>query len=227
MLVLFDIDGTLLRTDGGGVRAFLQALHGVRPGRPWSLDGIPVAGQLDTRILRTLCERAGEPHHGALVEEFRVRYRSALEAELAARPARAMPGMASLVQALRSTEGVTVGLLTGNFSETGRMKVASAGFEPEWFDVNAFAEDGLTRRDLPPVARARHAERTGRAIPPERTVIVGDTPDDIDCARSNGCRSLGVATGIHTLEELATAGACRSVTDCSRTDELLRWFGTL
>lgn len=227
MLVLFDIDGTLLRTDGAGVRAFLSALQQIRPHRAWSLEGIPVAGQLDTRILRTLCERTGEPHSAAFVGEFRASYRPALAAELRSTPARALPGMIALVEALRAEPGTTIGLLTGNFSDTGADKVASAGFTPESFTINAFAEDGAVRRDLPPVAMARHRAQFNASHPAARTVIIGDTPDDVDCALHNGCRCLGVATGIHGREALADAGACHSVTDCSDTNSILRWLRSL
>ncbi|MDA0802404.1 MAG: haloacid dehalogenase-like hydrolase [Planctomycetota bacterium] len=225
MLVLFDIDGTLLRTDGVGVRAFVAGLAAARPQRKWSLEGMTLAGQLDSRILKAACERAGEAHDDALVAAFRRHYSLALAAELATKPARAMPGMRELVRVLHERDDATIGLLTGNYSDTGRMKVASAGFDPDCFVANAFAEDGSFRRDLTVAARRRDAQRRGSDLPPESVVIVGDTPDDVDCARHHGCRALAVATGFFGIDDLRAAGACHSVTDCSDTGAILAWMG--
>jgi phosphoglycolate phosphatase-like HAD superfamily hydrolase len=73
--------------------------------------------------------------------------------------------------------------------------------------VNAFAMDGVTRRDLPPVALQRYQQRHGSPLDPARAIIIGDTPKDVDCALHNGCRVLGVATGEFTAEQLLACGA--------------------
>ncbi len=225
MLILFDIDGTLLRTDGTGVRAFVDGLVATHAPTAWSLDGISLAGQLDSRILKSVCVAHGVEHDSSFESRFRTHYRTALCAALERTAARPMPGMQDLVAALRGRPDVSIGLLTGNYSDTGRIKVSSAGFNPDDFVVNAFAEDGAIRRDLTPAARERDTARRGRALRPDEVVVIGDTPDDVDCARHHGCRSLAVATGIFTQAQLAAAGASRSVTDCSDVGGILDWIG--
>jgi len=207
MLVLFDIDGTLLLTEGCGVASMTGAgreLFG--PG--FTFEGVEVSGRLDTLIWRDLCDRNGIAESAALHDRFRARYGQLLAENLSRDPlARALPGVGPLLQGLRQREDVVLGLLTGNYPETGRLKVAAAGIDPDQFIVSAWGVDGPSRRDLPPVAMRRHRELIGREIAPDRVVIIGDTPHDVDCARHNGCRVIAVGTGRFATAELRAVGA--------------------
>lgn len=207
MLILFDIDGTLLRTERCGVASMTQAGQELF-GAHFGFEGIEVAGRLDCLIWRDLCRRNEIEDCPANHDRFRSRYGQILAERLTRDPlARALPGVAPLLAALRRREDVVLGLLTGNYPETGRMKVSAAGLDPDQFLVGAWGIDGDSRRALPPVAMRRHRELVGRDIHPERVVIIGDTPHDVDCARHNGCRVIGVATGSFASDQLREAGA--------------------
>ena len=136
----------------------------------------------------------------------------------------ALEGVAELVRALAGEPGVELGLLTGNYPATGRLKVRHAGLDPDVFKVNAFAMDGVTRRDLPPVALQRYAERHGSPLDPARAIIIGDTPKDVDCALHNGCRVLGVATGEFSADDLRACGAHHVVDKLSPVGPVLEWL---
>jgi phosphoglycolate phosphatase-like HAD superfamily hydrolase len=119
---------------------------------------------------------------------------------------------------------MTLGLLTGNYPETGRLKIEAAGLNPEVFTINAWGCEGQRRRDLPPLAMQRYVQSNGGSIAAQRVVIVGDTPHDVDCARAHGCRSIGVATGAFCVEALREAGADLAVDDLSEVDGIVAWL---
>jgi phosphoglycolate phosphatase-like HAD superfamily hydrolase len=224
MLILFDIDGTLLLSNGAGVRAMTAAGRAV-VGPHFTLDGVEVAGRLDPLIWADAAAAAGLDGADGLHEEFRSTYARLLDEHFRTKSARALPGVAALVARLRDLDGVTIGLLTGNYPETGRLKLLAAGLDPDAFAVAAWGCDGSSRRDLPHVAMARFRERTGRAIDPARVVIIGDTPHDIDCAKAAACKVIGVATGpSFAAEDLRTHGPDLLVDDLSDTEGLVRWL---
>lgn len=225
MLALWDIDGTLLKSEHAGIYAMLDALHALHPGREFSFDGIEVSGRLDPLIYRDLAARYGlDPGPGAH-RTFRQAYADRLHERLARRnTVRALSGVKVLVEALHAQPAWVQGLLTGNYEPTGLLKVAHAGLDQDRFRVNAFADHGETRRDLPPVAMHRYAELTGRRIDPGSVTIIGDTPLDIDCAHHNGCRCLAVATGMHPADELRAAKADHVVEDLSDVGAVLAWL---
>jgi phosphoglycolate phosphatase-like HAD superfamily hydrolase len=204
MLVLFDIDATLLRTEGAGIRAMMSAAEELFPGRTFSFAGIEVSGRLDTLIWREFMLRHGIEPTDDLHEPFRRKYGEHLQRRFAGTcRSVALPGARALVDALHGAQGVDLGIVTGNYEHTGTLKVAKAGFTPEVFCFNGWADDGEHRRDLPRVAMDRHESARGRRLSSDRVTVIGDTPHDIDCARHNGCRSIAVATGIHPEAELA------------------------
>jgi phosphoglycolate phosphatase len=225
MLILFDIDGTLLLTRGAGVQAMRDAgreLFGER----FTVDGVEFSGRLDPLIWRDLAMHNGvddaELHH----EPFRAAYRRHITRRLTEQPtAFSLPGVAALIEELqRCADEVTLGVLTGNYPETGRLKLERAGLSPDVFTVAAWGIDGPTRRDLPPIAFRRYHEHHARTIEPERVVIIGDTPHDVDCALHNGCRALGVATGAFSTGELLDAGAHHAMENLSAVDEVMHWL---
>ncbi len=204
MLILFDIDGTLLRTEGAGMTAMLSAARDLYPEHSFSFDGISISGRLDRLIWRDLMSNAGvEPtthRHDAFRHAYGEHLRRGFDDTSRSM---ALGGAIDLVQALSDNDDYSIGLLTGNYEHTGRLKVAHAGFDLAHFKCNAWADDGEHRRDLPMVAMERHRLAHGKSIDPSQVVIVGDTPLDIDCAHFNGCNVIAVATGHHPLGELA------------------------
>ena len=207
-LLLFDIDGTLITTGGAGFRAMKRAVED-ECGVPRALEGIPVAGRTDSIILRdALAALDGRVLDLPLRNRIQARYAGYLQEELertGGGPG-VCPGVRPLIDALKADDRFDLALLTGNFSQTAAIKL---GYYDLWapFPWGVFGEDAVYRNDLLPVAYERYTERTGRPADPRRTVIIGDTPHDVECARTGQARSVCVATGQFDREALLAAGA--------------------
>lgn len=229
-LILFDIDGTLLWTNGAGRRAIHRALLD-ETGTAGPIEGYRFDGKTDPQIVRELLTLAG---HRECDSEDRItavcrRYVELLTAELAkpTQATRLYPGIADLLAALEPHEAngrALVGLLTGNVQQGAALKLRSAGLDPARFAVGAFGSDSHARADLPAVAAKRAAERTGRRFSGADLVIVGDTPDDVACARPMGARTVAVATGFFDTMALRAAGATHVFQTLSDTRAVLEAF---
>ena len=203
-LVLFDIDGTILWTDGAGRRAIHRALREVfgtiGPEGHW------FDGKTDRQIVRELMGLAGhaDAHIDANMDELLTRYVRYLEEELRALPKRpgVFPGVAELLDALEARDDVLLGLLTGNLEGGARAKLAAAGVDFDRFRANAFGSDAEHRPLLPAIARERAEAMLGRAIPGADVVVIGDTPADVTCGREIGARAVAVATGRYSVDDL-------------------------
>jgi phosphoglycolate phosphatase-like HAD superfamily hydrolase len=230
-LLLFDIDGTLLNTNGAGRRAIHRALVD-RAGTPGVLPGYRLDGKTDPQIVRELLAQGGHqsPQDQTLVEEICARYVSHLGEELR-RPGyvtRAMPGVPALLEALAPREAageVMVGLLTGNVVGGATLKLQAAGIGIERFALGAYGLDGRQRPDLPPVALARASALLGRPLLGADTWIIGDTPADVACGRPVGARALAVATGSYGVADLEATGADLVFADLSDTGAVLEGLG--
>lgn len=216
-LILFDIDGTLLSTDGAASRAFHRALLEVY-GTAGPIATFDFHGRTDREIARALLRVAGlddaaiDRHFTALWSV----YLRELAAELsqASHRTRVLPGVVTLLDELQRRDEVVLGLLTGNIEQGARLKLASCGLDGR-FALGAFGSDEEERDRLGAVAVARARDRLGITFPGEDIVVVGDTPRDVQCARPLGARAVAVATGRHTVEELAEAGADAVLLDLS------------
>lgn len=228
MLILFDIDATLIKTSGLGIKAMGLAGRELF-GELFNERVVEYAGRLDPLIISDLLRAHEIAENGANVTRFRAGYRRHLE-HLLSEPGKgqACPGVPGLLDRLRGREGVTMGLLTGNFPETGRIKLRACGIETDQFRVCAWGDESpeaVPARDhLPPVAMARHERMTGSRVDPKRVTIIGDTPHDVACARAHGCRSLGVATGQFGVAALKGCGADHVVEDLSDGAAVERWL---
>ena len=224
MLILFDIDGTILLTKSAGVHAMRDAGRELF-GEHFTIDGCEFSGRLDSLIWNDLTRINNVENSQAEHDRFRTTYGRHLTHRLTTNPtAMLLPGVKDLVHELVDVDHATVGLLTGNYPETGRLKIQQAGLDPDLFRVAAWGIDGQSRRSLPPVAMKRHEQLTGRVLRGEKVIIIGDTPHDIDCAKANGCRSIGVATGAFTLDDLQTSGADLAVETLADTQAMMRWM---
>lgn len=223
-LVLFDIDGTLL-TGGPAKGAFRMALQEVY-GTTGPIESWEFSGKTDPQIARELLEAAGlkSPEiEGGLDRLWEV-YLAEMERRLPEDPTRILPGVRTLLDALMEQEEVALGLVTGNVSGGARLKLDPVGLAGR-FPVGAFGSDHEIRNELPGIAMRRARERWGISFAPGATVIVGDTPRDVECGRHHGTRTLAVATGRFTAAELRRTGADAVVDDLSGTGgvlELLR-----
>ena len=222
-LILFDIDGTILLTDGAGRRAIERALLDLE-GTAGPITDHRFDGKTDPQIVRELLALAGHPAAGS---DARVRavceyYVRCLEDELAkpTQATRVMVGVRALLDALEEVEAegrALVGLLTGNVETGAALKLQSAGIAPSRFRVGAYGSDAAHRPELPAIAQRRAAERVGRQIAGSDVVIIGDTPDDVRCGRPIGARTVAVATGGYDVAALTAAGATHVFADLSDT----------
>jgi len=223
--VLFDIDGTLVLTSRAGVRgmnrAFLE-LHGI----PDALSDIPIAGRTDRAIVTDAMRRHGVTADDATLKALRDRYIENLRVEIArpipSHPSGVLPGVIELLDALANEPDTVTALLTGNFQQGAAVKLGHFNL---WnrFPFGAFGDEHTDRRALVPIALAQ-AEQAGVRTTADRVVVIGDTPHDIDCARANGARAIGVATGPFTREALLGAGAGLAVETLETSDQVLAWL---
>jgi len=202
-LVLWDIDGTLLYSGGVAGEAMRAAMTRVY-GRPSDNERRSYAGKTDQQIiLETFPERSPEELLSRL-DEFTAAYLDILSAwEDAFRTrGRVLEGAIEILQQLRA-RGVVQSLLTGNLAPVAHLKLRMMSLI-EFFDFEsgAYGSDSPRRTDLPLIAAERAAQRYGHVFAGPDIVIVGDTPNDIACARAVGARAVAVATGPFSVDEL-------------------------
>ncbi|MCH2136772.1 MAG: HAD-IA family hydrolase [Phycisphaerales bacterium] len=215
--MLFDIDGTLLSSMRAGVQALTSAgracIH-----EHFSLEGIEVGGRLDGQIIAEAFKRLD-----VAIDKLAV-LRQTYERHLAHllqsdHRVELLPGVSGLLDAIEARIGWTLGLLTGNFSGSGQLKLRAAGIDPSRFAVQAWAEDGPSRNHLPHIAMQRCTNSV-----PGQTVIIGDTLHDISCARACGCRVIAVATGVCSRDTLACGQPDLLLDDLSDTGTVMAWL---
>ena len=224
-LLLFDIDATLISTSGVGIRA-MEAAGRELFGPAFTSTGVEYAGRLDPLIVRDLLIANGLPDSAANAAKLREGYRRHLTEKLPQTPtARSLPGVPQLLDLLQ--QRATLGLLTGNYADTGSIKLRACGIDPSRFPIAAWGDesphDPPDRTHLPPVALARFRARFGRDVDPARCAIIGDTPHDVRCAKVNGLRALAVATGMFSIDG-RQAGADLVLPDLSDAAAAADWL---
>jgi phosphoglycolate phosphatase-like HAD superfamily hydrolase len=200
-LILFDIDCTLIDARGAGGRAILRAIKDIY-GVQGELGDYSFHGRTDPGIISDLAALWGASEPDAAAGSCIVRYVELLREEIARVEVETLPGIRALVTALVADRRALVGLLTGNVEEGARLKLEPTGLLP-LFRVGAYGSDSGLRSDLPAVAVARAEALDGRRYAGKDVVVIGDSPADIECGASLGVTAVGVATGRHTLDELA------------------------
>ncbi len=210
MLLLFDIDGTLVGGASGAHRdAILEALrvvHGVEP--PYRHGG-EIAGRTDADIARGLLVAAGVSARRIDERADDVRI-AACEAYARLRPddlsACVLPGVRELLERLAARPGTLLSLVTGNYEAIAHMKLGAAGIGGFFASgQGGFGSDHEARDELPAIARRRAGDE--EPWPRERTLLIGDTPRDIACARADGVRVVAIATGPYDAAALSAADA--------------------
>jgi phosphoglycolate phosphatase-like HAD superfamily hydrolase len=201
-LVLFDIDGTLIRRAGEHHRQALVDAVLKTTGIETTTEGVPVAGMLDHQILRTMMSQAGmKPGQirEALPEIMR-RAQAIYSKSCPDLQRKVCPGVRQLLRRL-DKRGAAVGLVTGNLTRIAWKKMEQAGLRP-YFRFGAFAELAKDRAGLVRLA-VRQAREKGWITKQGRVTLIGDHPNDIRAARANKVRVVAVATGVVGAEELA------------------------
>ncbi len=212
MLFLFDIDGTLVqrasREHAAAVHQAIRAVHGV------DVDALAIqgnaAGRTDGEIARLYLLAAGvapeliDARAGEVCDECCRLYTELCPSDISAN---VVDGIPELLQTLSNDEHL-LSLVTGNYEPVARVKLRAAGIGHFFHDgQGGFGSDAEDRAQLPPIARRRAGRAAGLDgdYPREQTVVIGDTPRDIACARADGLRCVAVTTGPHPAEDLSGA----------------------
>jgi phosphoglycolate phosphatase len=221
-LILFDIDGTLLLSGRAGLRAMTRSFEKTF-GVPDAFAGENFSGRTDSFLVSKAMQLHGVPDTPEHHERFRRNYIPLLAEEIE-HPGTGhkglMPGARELLEALHDHEHFHLALLTGNYREAAEVKLQH--FEIwDFFEWGAFSDDAADRNALVPIARSRAEIYDIPAEAIERVFVIGDTPHDIECARVAGAKSIAVATGGFTVEQLREAGADEVLEDLSDTQKVL------
>jgi phosphoglycolate phosphatase-like HAD superfamily hydrolase len=197
---LFDIDGTLLSSGGAGKHAMYAAIAS-EFGVSDLDDGIPFAGRTDRAIAHDLLLRHGLEDTEANWRRFVRAYLGHLPRSLVSRPGRVLPGVASLLEQLRSRGDIAIGLLTGNLRDGATSKLRHYQID-RYFAFGGFGDLHLDRNDVAREALAAAIQHLPDSVELQRIWVIGDTPLDVRCARSIGVKILAVCTGFHSRTDL-------------------------
>jgi len=219
-LLLFDIDGTLILSGGAGETALKHAMRD-RFGVAEDMEGIVLAGATDALIANRLLEKHDIARTPENLTALMDSYLEHLELNLPRHNGSLLPGILKLLEALRDRTDCVIGLLTGNLERGAELKLTHYGVW-DFFEFGAFANDSGNRNELGPFARARALERHGIEFESHQIFIIGDTPRDIECAKVINARSVAIATGNYSVEELREHDPEFLFTDLANTDEILR-----
>jgi phosphoglycolate phosphatase len=221
LVILFDIDGTLIDSAGAGGRALFQSLAA-----EFELEQVqPVTlhGRTDLGIMTELLElnqlAATSDHLRRLCD----RYFTLLPTELSRCPGRILPGVEQILAAITGHKGCHVGLLTGNMLHSARFKLEHYGLW-NFFRFGIYGDQATHRPQLCQPAITAVQEHIGEEFPSDRIVVIGDTPLDVELAQAMGARSLAVCTGGFAASSLTAAGAESVVDDLSQTEMILDWL---
>lgn len=200
---LFDIDGTLIQTASAGQFAFEEAFEAAFGVAQLSKD-VPFAGRSDRGITADLFAIHGIDNTPTNWEHFRTTYVGLIAKHVAARDGRVLPGVVELIERIEALGNVQLGLLTGNIEAAAEAKLTHYGLWDR-FAFGGFGDDHPDRNDIAATAAAKARERHGRLTRQERIVVIGDTPNDVRCARSIGAFAVAVPTGHTPAIALAAA----------------------
>lgn len=204
-------------------RAF-EELFGI----PNAFGSIPMPGRTDFWLLRRALDAHAISNDDPRVSRFRDRYLQLLESELdAPPPARSrkqvLPGVRELLEVLTSQNHAYLGLLTGNYERAARLKLEHFDLW-RYFQSGAFGDDTTERNELLMTAIEQAGAAGGRSFHPSESIVIGDTPHDVAVAKAGGARSIAVATGSHTVQELKATGADHVFEDLSDLAAVMRAF---
>lgn len=206
-LLLFDIDCTLIDTGGAGMAALKETACELFGAEGPELD---LAGSTDSGIVGGMLEHFGSD---LSLEDFYQVYLTKLGPNLAAFSGRVLPGVETILSDLERSEA-TLGLLTGNIAEGAKAKIVHYGLDGYFpISVGAYGDDHHDRNLLGPVALQRASAEYGKDFQSANTVVIGDTPKDINCGKAMGAVTLAVATGGFSVDDLAGYGADLTVQD--------------
>jgi phosphoglycolate phosphatase-like HAD superfamily hydrolase len=219
-VLLWDIDGTLICSGNAGERAIHYAMADVF-GVKSSLDVIDYRGRTDRFIGYELFKYHGIESTAENLHKFLESYLDHLEQELPKTPGKTHVGVLDILHRADKDASLLQGLLTGNLRRGAELKLI---FYKVWhyFSFGAFADDSPIRNELGPFALERAAAAAGHEVHPERVFIIGDTPHDIACGKAIGARTIAVATGAFSVQELSKHEPTAVFADFSNVDAFFK-----
>jgi phosphoglycolate phosphatase len=222
ILVLWDIDHTLIETRGVGGKIYADAFLKVT-GKP--LTTMPaLAGKTEPVIFRDALKLNSIPDGDGLYQRFAAKQAQgyADRTEELRRTGRALPGAAAALHALAARPGTVQSVLTGNTRPAAEAKLRAFHLDQDLnLEIGAFGTDDDIRANLVGVARRRAEEQLGQRFDSDCIVLIGDTPNDVHAALANGVRIVAVATGLDTRDDLLNAGAAIVLDDLADTGALI------
>ena len=207
-LLLFDVDGTLLRTNGAGRESTRRAMREVY-GTEGRLETFHFGGRTDWQIVVELLDAddLAEDDIVARLPDYHAALTRHLTDVIRDYPVEACPMGVETVQGLLDRPEYALGLVTGNVGSTVPIKLQAAGYDPAWFPIGAYGHEAQARQALPPLAIERAEAHFETRFPPDRVIVIGDTPADVACARAAGAWAVLVNTGFESRETLVQAQA--------------------
>jgi phosphoglycolate phosphatase-like HAD superfamily hydrolase len=202
-ICFLDIDGTLVSTGGAGQAAFVVTLdkdYGIRDA---TSSGVSFAGRSDRAIAADLLALHGLEPTPELWQDFRAAYVRRLAEVLPIYKGRVLPGVVPLLETLAQRGDTALGLITGNVAQAAEHKLRHYELW-DWFSFGGYGDEHPDRNDIAAAALAAgriHLNGT----PHRELVVIGDTPNDIRCARSIGARCVAVPTGNTSIDALRSA----------------------
>lgn len=232
-LILFDVDGTLIkRGDPNHLAAMDHGIHTVFPqARSATVHNVDYDGKVDRLIASEVLRQAGievAPEDRALDDVFELagsHYRDQWSGKDGGGDD-LLSGVTELVSALQDDSSFALGVMTGGSYGVVEIKLERLELA-ESFPVGSFGNEVPSRPDLVPLALERAVETYGERFQPENCVVVGDTPFDVHCAHVHGIACIGVATGKYSEQELLEAGADAVFADLSDTQAVLKALETV
>jgi phosphoglycolate phosphatase len=221
-LLLWDIDGTLISTGAAGHRAIGRATAEQFEGG--NLDGVEIAGRTDTGIAHQILEKYAAPVTDENVNSLLDLYVRLLGEELPRRQGHVLPGVLELLQRSAQQPDTALGLLTGNLERGAKLKLEHYQLW-QFFAFGAFSDDHHDRNELGTFALSRAFEATGMNFAGSQVDVIGDTGHDVACGKAFGARTIAVATGSWSREQLAEHRPDFLFDDLSNVDEVIQRLG--
>ena len=220
-LLLWDIDGTLVYMDRAGERALLIAIRDLYQRDLGEHLPVDLRGRTDTSICCDLLAWLAVPVTPAEEARLRSAYLALLPATLPKVRPFVHPGIREALDAVHAHPEIHQALLTGNLRDGARLKLSHLDLW-RYFEFGAFADDSSVRDELGPFALKRAKEKLGIDFPPERVFIIGDTPHDVACGKAIGAKTIAVATGSFSVEQLAALNPTHVFKDLADTHAFLK-----
>ena len=222
-VALFDIDSTLLRTRGAGRAAFAETFRAEFDIESFHGE-ISFAGRSDRAIVREVFEQHGIEDRPGTWQRFVQGYLKQLERTLVTRRGSLLPGVLPLLRAIHERSDIAMGILTGNVAAGARLKLEHYGID-SFFDFGGYGDHHTDRggiaADALGAADAFLRTTHGRSANSALTTVIGDTPEDVRCARCIAAKAIAVATGDSSLADLRAAAPDRAFPDLTDRDAVL------